>query len=305
MKILSLGFHKGALNSIESVLKGYDVTTLFLPLNPEGYYYNMTSELADKLWKENCAYYNLFDCIITSDTAPLSRIFLQNNFAGKLIIWVCNRFDYADLSGPTSFPDKEYYELMASISSRKNVRIVAYTPFDQIYAIQKGVYVEDVIRPAFQPINLELPRKSYYIPDYQNNYNLDLPSRVKLPIVTGRHSGFYDLAKFKAIIHLPYHWHGIANDEALSVCTPYYVPTKRLFFTLLKSGKYWFQNQEQCEGFIDVCDFYDKNNSDFMFYFDDMNDIQEIQPDYNKIYSVAQDYYNTSRQKWIRLLEYS
>ena len=44
------------------------------------YIYNIGDEKALNNWNKNKDYYNRFYIIITSDTAPISRVILQNNY---------------------------------------------------------------------------------------------------------------------------------------------------------------------------------------------------------------------------------
>jgi len=54
-------------------------------------------------------YFDTFDVIVTSGTAPLHESFLQNGWTKPLIIWICNRFDYCDYASlDCNFPDQEY-----------------------------------------------------------------------------------------------------------------------------------------------------------------------------------------------------
>ena len=53
-------------------------------------------DFGKRSWVNSVVDFGKFDVIVTSDTAPLSRIFLQNNWKKPLIIWICNRFDYVD-----------------------------------------------------------------------------------------------------------------------------------------------------------------------------------------------------------------
>ena len=86
-------------------------------------------------YKKYKDFYYSFDLIITSDTAPLSRILLQNNYSKKIIIWVCNRFDYRDEATNTcSFPDEEYYNIFRRSTNINNVKIASYTEFEYLYA---------------------------------------------------------------------------------------------------------------------------------------------------------------------------
>ena len=100
MKVLHLSHHYGCLKDHQYICKelGLKLDSIFSLWNtvlPKGCF-NMTEELANDIWNKNEKYFQSFDYITTSDTAPLSRIFLQNidKFEGKLNIWISNRFNY-------------------------------------------------------------------------------------------------------------------------------------------------------------------------------------------------------------------
>jgi hypothetical protein len=298
MKILSIGFHPGALDAIRGMINE-NITSEILPIREDCYHYNMTHERAKMLWDDYKDYYEKYDCIITSDTAPLSRIFLQNGYSGKLIVYVCNRFDY-NVEG-----DEEYYQLLRNATSNPDVVLTGYTPYENVYCNRHGIYLEDIIKPVFNADwRVHYHGDTYYIPDYQNNYAFKLSDRCKgLPVLSGRYAGIEDLARFKAIIHLPYHWNGIANGEALSVQTPYYIPTKRLLLSLIKQKDYWFQNANDLDKWIDICDFYDKRYQCMYYYFDSFEEIHDIEPDYNQIYLLACRVYSENRRKLQAILK--
>lgn len=144
--ILHLSFHQGCINDFQEVIKHFPAIQLTswniesnrrkLDAHISGdVIYNMSHDRAHRIWLQHADYFNSFDMIATSDTAPLSRIFLQNNWHKPLPIWVCNRFDYFD--GAThkgTFPDHEYYELMRNACHKRNVKIISYTPYEFFYA---------------------------------------------------------------------------------------------------------------------------------------------------------------------------
>lgn len=105
MKILHVSFHKGCIGDINNVAR---LLSLDISVMKADWDYLITHDRAAAIWDKYKEYFNTFDIILTSDTAPLSRIFLQNNYSGKLIIWICNRFDYPNRDG---FPDSEYFSL--------------------------------------------------------------------------------------------------------------------------------------------------------------------------------------------------
>lgn len=131
IKVLHLTFHRGCECEINAIGKelNWDLTTWFIPsLEPfffDGYakgnaLYNIGHKRAEKIWNLHKDYFELFDVILTSDTAPLSRIFLQNGWKKPLIIWICNRIDYSDnASLDCEFPDDEYYNLLKKATLQK------------------------------------------------------------------------------------------------------------------------------------------------------------------------------------------
>ena len=132
LNVLHISFHKGCLKELESIAPeiGINITSWFVNEDPAKYdgckcgnaIYNVDKFRAKRVWNLNKDYFDTFDVIFTSDTAPLSRIFLQNNWKKPLIIWVCNRFDYVDGGSRNRyFPDTEYYNLIRSIPHRPNV----------------------------------------------------------------------------------------------------------------------------------------------------------------------------------------
>lgn len=169
LKALHISFHGGCIKEIEAVANELeiDLTSWFIPKMTPNFFdpdsngnsvYNMGHDRAQRIFEKHKNFFEDFDVIITSDTAPLSRIFLQNNWKKPLIIWVCNRFDYHDkLSLDCSFPDAEYYELFKKASISQNVRIVAYTLFEKYYAKTKGIDIGTLlIKPGVRKIVLLL-----------------------------------------------------------------------------------------------------------------------------------------------------
>jgi len=237
MKLLHLSFHKGCINDLQYICDrlGYQCevfspntewnTNKTLPslAEPDCQHYNITHERALKYWNTYKDYFDRFDCIVTSDTSPLSRIFLQNGWNKKLIIWICNRFDYAHGSD-SGFPDKEYYDLIKKATTLPNVHLIGYTAFENIYAEMKGIDIgRRVIRPSggisdvynnhkhkYKP---EL-KNTLFVPPYHNDtIMMNLKNQLEimgLQAYTGRYDGPYDLTNYKAVVHIPYAWSNLA-----------------------------------------------------------------------------------------------
>ena len=154
MKILHLGFHNGLFNDLQYVSEQLELDMTYLKFTDGkttgSAIYNIGHDRAKTAWNNFKDFYNRFDLIITSDTCPISRVFLQNKFKGTLIIWICNRFDYCDqASNRCGFPDSEYYQLLKDAKNNKNVKIFSYTKFEHIYTKNKGINIgELIIKPC-------------------------------------------------------------------------------------------------------------------------------------------------------------
>src|SRR5271154_4177159 len=119
LKVLHLSFHKGCSKDFEYIAQqlDLDLSSLFIQEQPSRWLdgktvgsaiYSIGHDRAAAIWEKHKNYFDQFDVIITSDTAPLARIFLQNKWSKPLIIWICNRFDYCDqASRDCNFPDQE------------------------------------------------------------------------------------------------------------------------------------------------------------------------------------------------------
>ena len=158
IKILHLGFHKGLENELYSVAEELKVNVIFKRFNDSvskgSAIYSVGHDKAKKAWDTFKDWYMTFDIIITSDTAPVSRVFLQNGWpeipGKKVIIWVCNRFDYYDKASKDCLvPDREYFDLIRGANGRKNVHIMGYTKFENHYGkySRRVNFGNDVTRP--------------------------------------------------------------------------------------------------------------------------------------------------------------
>ena len=147
-KILHISFHLGCHNDLVYIGKELDLDIKFLEFT-DGTpgKYNIGHDRAEKYWNKHKDYFNKFDVIITSDTAPIARVFLQSNWSKKLIIWINNRFDYHDAASlDCDFPDKEYYELFKKATTMPNVTIAGYTAFENHYCNEwRQINIGDLI----------------------------------------------------------------------------------------------------------------------------------------------------------------
>ena len=302
IKVLHISFHKGCQNDIEYISKKLNFDLTFMECD-DGISigldkYNISHEKALSSWNKHKDYYNSFDIIITSDTAPISRIFLQNNFKKKLIIWICNRFDYANQpdAQKIGFPDKEYYNLINDVKNRPNVSIIGYTPFETYYAnhIRKLDIGNECIKPigqigdiynTYTSTIVENKQSTFIIGPYHNdNLMMDLKSKVEslgIKVFNGRYNGPKDLAEFAGVIHIPYAWSNLALLEAIQLGIVFFIPSKNFlkYFIhtdidgLKKDGFFW--SPPLREDVLHLSEWYCEDFEDALIYFDSWKDLKK------------------------------
>lgn len=300
LKVLHLAFHRGCLKDIEDVAKvlGVNVTSWFIQETPREEFdgetrftndiYNITHERAAKIWEINKDYFESFDVIITSDTAPLARIFLQNGWRKPLIIWVCNRFDYADAQSQAvkdSFPDEAYYDWVRKAMTMSNVRVVAYTKYEQVYASRKNVDIGSLmINPigrapvAFNDSQSHIPKsidKSKYLflyPRLDNEIQVEFIkqscAQVGLETYHGGYNGPEDLLGFRGVLYFPYAWSNLALFEDLQQGIVHFVPSE----SFLKELGSHVRTVTMTE--FELCDWWSPEFRDFLIYFDSWDDLK-------------------------------
>jgi hypothetical protein len=288
MKILHVTYHKGCKISIDFMCKrlGYELETQMATWN-----YNIGNQRANEIWEKYKDYYNSFDCVITSDTAPLARIFLQNMFSKKLIIWVCNRFDYTDqATNDCGFPDAVFYELFRKASSLPNVHIRSYTKFEHEYASKyRQVYwTDEVFKPCSEITSFsesdifpDGQKKSdvFLITRYHNdNYLLDLKKECDsrgIPNFRGEYKGPGDLRGVKGIIHIPYAWSNLALFENWSIGNVYFIPSKKFLIELSKNRNFFWSPPFDID-LLDSSEWYLPEHKDMFIYFDSFDQLKEL-----------------------------
>lgn len=303
-KVLHLTFHRGCASEFAAVAHelAFDLETWFIPDLPPGSFdgvssgnalYNIGQVRAENIWNLHKSYFETFDAIIVSDTAPLSRIFLQNDWKKPLIIWVCNRFDYSDTASlDCDFPDPLYYQLFKEACSKNNVKVIAYTEFEHYYAKSKGIETGGLtITPgvALNDAALNQPsipdwvkkEEAFFLPPYLNeSVFIDLPNlcnKLGIDCYRGRYSSASELSSFKGIIHLPYAWSNLAFFENIGLGIPYFIPSYSFLRELVSSGNYFHTNTScllENEGDA-LSEWYCKEHADFIVYFDSWEDLRK------------------------------
>ena len=299
MKVLHISFHKGCQNDIEYISEqlGFELTFMEYDdgISKGCDKYNVTHERALASWNKHKEFYNQFDCIITSDTAPISRVFLQNNWSKRLIIWICNRFDYANQPA-VGFPDQEYYDLINDVKNRPNVSIIGYTPFETYYAnnIKNLSIGSECIKPIgkigevyknYTSTQVTDKDKTFIVGPYHND-NLMMNLREKgsslgIKVFNGRYNGPKDLAEFAGVIHIPYAWSNLALFEAIQLEITFFIPSlkflKQIIHTdiggLKRDGFFW--SPPLREDVLTLSDWYCEDFRDAFVYFDSWEDLSK------------------------------
>jgi hypothetical protein len=301
MKILHLGFHKGCIDDIAEVAQelSLDITPWYILADRQDLdgrttgdcVYNMTHERAQRVWERHKDYFNQFDVIMTSDTAPLARIFLQNNNWKKpLIIWICNRFDYADyatLDG--AFPDQEFYDLFRNAAHNKNVKIISYTPYEHYYARKRGVELgtftirpigvkEKPITKDFKsgiPAHVNKQETLFLYPRLEPqhvSYVQHECAATNIKIYHGVYNGPEDLKQFKGVLYFPYAWSNLALFENLQRGIVHFVPTERFVVEQVRRDSRRMKHFTLTD--FHLCDWYCAEYRDLFVYFDSWQDLK-------------------------------
>tara|TARA_Y100000590_G_scaffold317912_1_gene359681 strand:+ start:241 stop:1131 length:891 start_codon:yes stop_codon:yes gene_type:complete len=280
--------------------------------------YNVGHERAKKYYNKHIEYFNTFDIIITSDTAPISRVFLQNNWNKKLIIWINNRFDYCDeATNDCNFPDEEYYTLFREAVNKDNVEIIGYTPFENFYC--KNIRNIDIGDKVIKPIGCnsymyenmnrtKVKDKShkFFIGSYHNdNIMINLYEQLgkyNINCYKGRFNGPKDLAEYKGVIHIPYAWSNYSLFEGIQNEIIYFIPSKK-FFMELKKDKDFFWSPPYRDENLELSEWYNDINKDCFIYFDSWDDlkVKTLTINYNNKKAYLKEFGNKHKNEMIKL----
>jgi len=306
MRILHISFHTGCHNDITYIVSELNknrenkIKLSFMEFNDgtKGKY-NVGHDRAENYYNKHKEYFNNFDLIITSDTAPISRVFLQNNWDKKLIIWINNRFDYCDeATNDCNFPDKHYYELFREATTKDNIKIIGYTEFENFYCKNiRNINIGDkVIKPIGCNSNIyynsitniiDNKSKTFFVGSYHNdNIMINLSKKLKeLNIIhfNGRFNGPKDLIGFKGVIHIPYAWSNYSLFEGIQNKIVYFIPSRE-FFMKLKKDRDFFWSPPYRDDNLELSEWYNDINKECFVYFNDWDDlkIKTLTINYNK-----------------------
>jgi len=294
MKILHISFHVGCLNDIQYVFEtlGHEISSKKCELP-----YEITEELAKDYWEKNKDYFQSFDIIITSDTVATSFPFLLNLdiLHPFLIIYICNRFDYAMYKIP------KFYECLRQVKNNvEKVSLIPYTTFETIWCARKNIFVfESVIsiigKPPktpyvgkkilsdFGPLNNELntlgDEKSIFIQTYFNHkVFMNLPKFLSdkgVSVSYGSYNYLSELKKYIGLVVLPDAFCKYFIYEAIQNEIVTFVPSHDFLLELVNKPNYFF-NIEGSGGlltreFVNLCEWYHYPKAHI--YFDSFDDL--------------------------------
>jgi len=301
LKVLHVSFHQGCIREIQFIAQelGLELSAVFIQdwvreNNYDGkttgnHIYNVTQQRAHDVWQMHKDYFEQFDAIITSDTAPLSRIFLQNNWKKPLIIWICNRFDYADWgTARGTFPDAEYYQLFRQATTQDNVHIISYNAFEHFYSAQKGVSIgthtiqpsgmfKNEVPESYIPADID-KANTFCVPPRNNDASMHIVeecARLGIACYRGKYNGPRDLEGFKGVIHFPYAWSNLALFENLQLGLPYFIPSKTFMLNALRSGRAWWPDKGYMYDYAHLSEWYSAANKEYFIYFDSWQDLKQ------------------------------
>lgn len=263
--------------------------------------YHISAELAKRVWNEKKNYFNTFDIIVTSDTAPLARIFMehQEEVKPKVLVWICNRFDYAMEA------DASFYDLFRN-ASKDTFKLIPYSSFEKQWCSLKGVETLDVITPiGITPVELEdkidglqklkdsyihdsnaketdmVLKDKIFIPIYGNdNHYFPLKQMLESSGIACYNGGFhhpYDLKQCKGLVTFPDQFSKFNTFETIQNEILVFLPSEfyliQLHPTHQNGHNYWFNsplgylNKE----LIEHCYWY--KYKECRIYFDSIDDL--------------------------------
>jgi len=201
------------------------------------------------------SYFEKFDLFITSDTAPVSRLFLQPpRIQRPLLVWICNRFDWGNIE------DTGYRDLVNSSLHLPDVRFIPNSDVEwwyarkyrdvhiPQYAIQpNGVRTKEHVHfplPHDYPKDQDLSEMLWVAPYYNENkkhcHVRDVLTSLGVKFYypsKKRYGGPLAVRPFRAALHIPYSPSTIAFWENLYSDVPYFIPSRSFMDKLYHDRK--------------------------------------------------------------------
>ena len=124
--------HKGCVADVGAIaaaldieVVSYNVLTLGGTTTARNDRYNVTRDLADTVWETHSNLFLSCDVWWVSDTSPMARILMSRSPRKPLVVWGCNRADYAHR--PSPFPVSAFY---TEFRDAPDMTYVPYTAFE-------------------------------------------------------------------------------------------------------------------------------------------------------------------------------
>ena len=256
-----------------------------------------------------------YDLVIVGDTAPLAWPLLLAVARGgvghgggarrpRLLLWVCNRFDYGAVGD-------EWYTAVRGLAGRPAVAVVSSTPLEWKYAqYVRGTPFPSpsVLRPSGLsapseppiadpiPPSVDRARTLFLLPKI-NEARLGLQKALEgagvavwtpgtWPHGMQRWGGPRAVASFRAALHVPYAPTTFALFEHAQAGLLTFVPSAALLLRWYKQGALFFQatpadfvatrrrTADLTEGGLRATEWYDAENAPCFVYFDSLDDLK-------------------------------
>ncbi|HEY1778191.1 MAG TPA: hypothetical protein VGG41_18685 [Solirubrobacteraceae bacterium] len=289
MIVAHLSNHGGLIADFECVAAVLDLDVRSFRYD-DGY--NIGPERAERSWERWRERLASADVVLVSDTAPLARIVLERleEFAGHVVLWVCNRFDYSDqATNDCGFPDPGYYELIRRCVDHERVHIAPYSAFEIEYARDKGVELGERL---IKPLGRRRPEPhrasarggvdraaTVYVPPYHNDtIFMDLAARCEalgVPAWCGRYSRLEEVSEFRAVVHIPYAWSTVAFFERLQAAIPTFIPSARLLLEMWRQPNFFWPDSQRLEELLTESEWYAPEHEGLLVQFDSFEELGE------------------------------
>ena len=327
--------------------------------------YRFSEGRAACLWTENRLGARLagYQLVIVGDTAPLAWPLLQAGWperaaeaaeaegeaegeaptgrqltAGggpRLLLWVCNRFDYGAVGEPA------WYNLVRSLASRPSVTVVSSAPFEWKYAqhvrsaplpspaVLRPIGLQassEASLPDPVPPSIDRPSTVFVLPKI-NEAKLDLAETLAArgvavwtpgvwPSGMQRWGGPQAVRQFRAAVHIPYAPVTFALYEHATAGLLTFLPSPALLLKLYATRGLFFQSTPHdfvttghgtshlSLGMLTSTDWYAPENAPCFIYFESLDDLdaQIRSTDYSTrraaLAAWADSHVNTTLRRW-------
>jgi hypothetical protein len=284
--VAHLSMHDGCVADFEYVAGALDLEVRSFRYD-DGY--NVGPERSRRSWERWRDRLMSADVVLVSDTTPLARIVLErlDEYAGHVVIWVCNRFDYADQqTDDCGFPDPGYYDLIRRCLDHDRVHVASYTQFEIEYARGKGV---ELGKRLIKPVGRRRPsaeappplgrRETVHIPPYHNDSVFtDLAARcaqLGVPAWRGRYDTPEQLSEFRAVVHIPYAWSTLAFFERLQLAVPTFIPSPSLLLEMWRQPNFFWPDSQRLDELLTCSEWYAPEHDGLLVHFDSFEDLGE------------------------------